>query len=63
MTALDATKHGWQAQEADLRRSGDVFYAWQYHAIYSTQQQRDNALLKPADRDRNHPWKLTELGL
>ncbi|WP_210416820.1 hypothetical protein [Microcella pacifica] len=61
-TVLEVTKQVWQVHEADLRHSGDLFYTWQYDIRWAAQYLRNNGYLKTVDRDRNHPWELTESG-
>ena len=61
-TVLDVTKHVWQVHEADLRQSGDLFYTWQYDIRWAAQYLRNNGYLQPVDRDRTHPWELTDAG-
>ena len=61
-TVLDVTKHVWQVHESDLRQSGDLFFTWQYDIRWAAQYLRNNGYLKPVNRDRKHPWELTEAG-
>ncbi len=61
-TVLDVTKHVWQVHEGDLRQSGDLFYTWQYDIRWAAQYLRNNGYLKSVNRDRKHPWELTDLG-
>ncbi len=51
-------KYIWEHHEHDLRKSGDLFYIWQYEMRWAGQKLRNNGTLKPAYNNRNAPWEL-----
>jgi hypothetical protein len=54
---VEVCKEIWNAHEHDLRRSGDLFYTWQYDVRWAAQNLRDRGLLKPASRPPG-PWEV-----
>ena len=51
-------KHVWEAHEAELRDSGELFYTWQYDVRWAAQRLRNAGVLKPAKGRRGRPWEL-----
>lgn len=47
----------WQRHEDDLRRSGDLFYTWQYDIRSAAPALRNEGRLKPL-HGRAGPWEL-----
>lgn len=52
----------WRDHQHDLEASGDLFYTWQYDIRWAAQYLRDNGYLVPAQRRRDAPWVLSDLG-
>lgn len=61
-SVLEVTKYVWQVHEQDLRRSGDLFYTWQYDVRWAAQYLRDNGYMRQVAGSRRAPWQLTEAG-
>ena len=57
---VDICRHISQHHEPDLRRSGDLFYTWQYELRWAGQRLRSTGHLKPVFGDRSQPWQLEE---
>lgn len=55
---VDICKYVWEHHENDLRRSGDLFFTWQYDIRWAGQKLRDQGVLAPANNSRNAPWEL-----
>ena len=55
-------KYVWEHHENDLRRSGDLFFTWQYDIRWAGQKLRDQGILAPANNSRNAPWELIKVG-
>jgi hypothetical protein len=55
---IDVCRHIWQVHEADLRRSGDLFYTWQYDVRWAAQKLRDTGVMRSMKDDRTSPWRL-----
>ena len=52
-------KHVWNTHEHDLRRSGDLFYTWQYDIRWAAQELRDRGKIKPNGSVPRGVWELT----
>ncbi len=59
---VDICKYIWEHHENDLRRSGDLFYTWQYDIRWAGQKLRDQGVLAPANNSRGAPWELKNAG-
>jgi hypothetical protein len=55
---VDVAKHIWQASEADLKASGDLFYTWQYDMRWAATRLREEGKLVMADRSPRGVWEL-----
>jgi len=51
---VNVAQHIWQHHEQELRKSGDLFYTWQYEMRSAAQRLRDEGRLTLAGRD----WAL-----
>ncbi len=52
-------KYIWEHHENELRKSGDLFYTWQYEMRWAGQKLRNNGTLLPAHNSRSSaPWVL-----
>lgn len=54
----EVSKYVWENHEAELRRSGDLLYTWQYDIRWGAQQLRNSGVLKPVHGRRDLPWEL-----
>jgi hypothetical protein len=54
----DACKHVWSHHEADLRRSGDLFYTWQYDIRWAAYRLRKQGLMRPEAASPRGVWEL-----
>lgn len=52
----------WQRHEEELRKSGDLFYTWQYDLRWSAQKLRDTGYLAKMQERGNGVWSLTAAG-
>jgi hypothetical protein len=48
----------WQRREADLRKSGDLFFTWQYDIRWAAQRLRDQSILVPDGQAPRGIWQL-----
>ena len=53
---VDIAKDIWQHHEGELRRSGDLFFTWQYDMRWAGTRLREEGLLE--SNDRGQPWTL-----
>ncbi|RQH04755.1 hypothetical protein [Paraburkholderia dinghuensis] len=54
----DVSKFIWDNYEAELKRSGNLLYTWQYDVRWAAQSLRDAGVLKPVHGRRDLPWEL-----
>jgi hypothetical protein len=59
-TLLEICKYVWDNHEDDLRRSGDLFYTWQYDIRWAATNLRENGKLLPANQSPRGIWELDE---
>jgi hypothetical protein len=57
-SVVDVCEVVWRRHEPDLRRSGDLFYTWQYDIRWAAQNLRDAGLLASMKDSRRGPWRL-----
>jgi hypothetical protein len=57
-SVVDVCEVVWRRHEPDLRRSGDLFYTWQYDIRWAAQNLRDSGLLDSMNESRRGPWRL-----
>lgn len=55
---VEVCKYIWQHHEKELRKSGDLFFTWQYDVRWAGQKLRDNGTLVPVNGRRGAPWEL-----
>ncbi len=55
---LDVAKIIWSDHEADLQRSGDIFYTWQYDMRWAATNLRKAGIVKSAEICRKGIWEL-----
>jgi hypothetical protein len=57
-TIISLCKHVWQHHQADLQKSGDLFYTWQYDVRWSANELRRSKRMKPVDLSPKGIWEL-----
>ena len=57
-TIVEACKHVWKNHEQDLRRSGDLFYTWQYDIRWAATLLRRSGQMKPKELSPKGIWEL-----
>lgn len=58
-SVVEVCRYVWDRHESDLRRSGDLFYTWQYDIRWAAQVLRHEGSLKPsAGRGAKSRWEL-----
>lgn len=45
-SVVDVAKEIWNAHDGDIRKSGDLFYTWQYDMRWAAQRLREQGKLK-----------------
>lgn len=55
---LDVAKHIWEKHEGELRRSGDLFYTWQYDMRWAANVLRHTGVMRPAEESAKGVWEL-----
>jgi len=53
-------RHIWQHHEEDLRRSGDLFFTWQYDVRWAATQLRNEGVLRARDLSARGLWELDD---
>ena len=57
---IDICKHIWANHEVELRRSGDLFYTWQYDMRWAGQKLRDSNILKKTNGMKLDCWQINK---
>lgn len=57
-SVLEVSKWVWQNREDELRRSGNLFYTWQYDLRWAAQLLRNEGVLQATGRGRGSTWRL-----
>ncbi|HSB95417.1 MAG TPA: hypothetical protein VLC91_03160 [Spongiibacteraceae bacterium] len=55
---LEVAKYIWDKYEAELHRSGDLFYKWQYDMRWAANQLRNKGVMKPVSASPLGVWEL-----
>jgi len=55
---VEVAKHIWSAHESDLRKSGDLFFTWQYDMRWAANQLRRRGIMKPVEHSPTGVWQL-----
>ena len=50
----------WDKYESELRRSGDLFYIWQYEMRWAGNKLRSEGVLQPKPKGDRGPWRLAK---
>ena len=59
-TIVQICEYIWNNYEQDLRKSGDLFYSWQYDMRWAGQQLRDTGQLKKASNTPRGVWVVAK---
>jgi hypothetical protein len=55
---VEICKYVWEKYENELRRSGNLFYTWQYDIRWAATQLRKEGIMRAADLSPKGIWKL-----
>ena len=55
---IEVAKHIWQNHNEELKRSGDLFYTWQYDMRWAATVLRKSGVMKSAEMSRAGRWEL-----
>ena len=55
---IEVCKHVWNTHEAGLRRSGDLFFTWQYDIRWAAYRLRKEGRMKPESASPRGIWEL-----
>ncbi|WP_159650437.1 hypothetical protein [Vibrio atypicus] len=55
---IEVAKYIWHNHEKELRKSGDLFYTWQYYMRWAATQLRKDKVLKSVDESPSGVWTL-----
>ena len=58
-TIVQICKYIWEQYEPELRKSGDLFYSWQYDMRWAGQHLRDTGKLVKADKTSKGLWVIS----
>jgi hypothetical protein len=57
-TLVQVAQHIWRHHESDLRRSGDLFFTWQYDMRWAATKLRELGKFRSADVSARGQWEL-----
>jgi hypothetical protein len=55
---VQVCKYVWERYENELKRSGDLFFTWQYDIRWVAKQLRDEGILAAAESSPRGIWEL-----
>ena len=55
---VEICKYVWKNYENELRRSGDLFFTWQYDIRWAADQLRKEGIMRAADLSPKGIWEL-----
>jgi hypothetical protein len=55
---VEVCKFVWETQENELRRSGDLFFTWQYDIRWAAHKLRKEGIMRAADSSPKGIWEL-----
>jgi hypothetical protein len=58
---VQVAEHIWHNHEQELRKSGDMFYTWQYDMRWACTRLRERKIVQPAEISAKGQWKLNRL--
>lgn len=57
-TIVQVAKHIWNNHSAELKKSGDLFYTWQYDMRWAATKLRNKNIILPAETSAKGVWRL-----
>jgi len=57
-STVEVCKYVWNNYENELRRSGDLFFTWQYDIRWVATQLRNKGILRAAESSSSGIWEL-----
>jgi hypothetical protein len=57
---VEICRNIWEHHEDELRRSGDLFFTWQYEMRWAGQQLRDKGVLRSVHGSKSQRWELAQ---
>lgn len=57
---IEISKYVWGKYENELKKSGDLFYEWQYQIRWAATSLRKREQLKPVELSPSGIWELTK---
>lgn len=58
-TIVEVCKYVWENYEDELRKSGDLFYTWQYDIRWAATQLRKQGIMRAAIASPKGIWELS----
>lgn len=58
-TILEICKAFWAEYEIDLKKSGDLFYTWQYDIRWAATELRKSKRMRSTEESQRGIWELT----
>lgn len=58
---VQVCKHVWENHENELRRSGDLFFTWQYDIRWAATQLRNEGIMHATNVSPKRKWELAQL--
>ena len=55
---VEVTKYLWEKHEGELRKSGDLFFTWQYDMRWACTRLRERKIVQAAEISDRGQWKL-----
>ncbi|MCR6547018.1 hypothetical protein [Dehalobacterium formicoaceticum] len=60
-TIVEVSRYIWNNYETELRKSGDLFYTWQYDARWAATQLRKSGIMKTKEISPRGVWELSKI--
>jgi hypothetical protein len=57
---IEIARRIWEARETELRRSGDLFYTWQYDMRWAANQLRRKGIMKSTNASPIGVWEIAD---
>jgi hypothetical protein len=58
-TIVNVCKYIWENYETELRRSGDLFYTWQYDIRWAATRLRKQGIMRAPEQSPKGIWELS----
>jgi hypothetical protein len=59
-TIVEVCRYVWETYEAELRRSGDLFFTWQYDIRWAATWLRKQGIMRAAEVSTPGIWRLAQ---